>query len=129
MTNKEKLEALKAFLTGEKIDFKENYVSNGTMFALYVEKYRIAVRLSDENDQNFFYKTRKYYHPFFIRDNESTEFVIEKMQNCIRDILMDLHKNHQNIVKKSVVEEAPSKPKRRRIPFNKVERITPTKKS
>lgn len=87
MTNKEKLEALKAFLTENNVKFVENHFSktNNLTFDLLIRDLRIAVHLSDGNDQTFYRKIFKYYKPFFIRENETSDFIIEKMQNCIVD--------------------------------------------
>ena len=87
MTNKEKLEALKAFLKENNISFMEKVVRKGQLFDLYISKYLICVRLSDENDQNFYERVKYGFHPLFIRNNETSEFVIEKMQNLIIDLM------------------------------------------
>lgn len=87
MTNKEKLEVLKAFLNENGIPFKENVMRKGQMFDLLIGQYLICVRLSDENDQRFYEVVKYFYHPLFIRENETPEFVIEKMQNLIIDIM------------------------------------------
>ena len=90
MTKEEKLEALKAFLTENNVKFVENHYSktNKLTFDVLIKDLRIAVHLSDENDQAFYHKIYKYYKPFFIRESESVDFVIEKMQNCIYDRMM-----------------------------------------
>ena len=90
MTNKEKLEALKAFLTENNVKFVENHFSktNKLTFDVLIKDLRIAVHLSDENDQTFYQKIYKYYKPFFIRESETVDFVLEKMQNCVYDRMM-----------------------------------------
>jgi hypothetical protein len=90
MTNKEKLEALKVFLNENNVKFVENHFSktNKLTFDLLIKDLRIAVHLSDGNDQTFYKRIFKYYKPFFIRESESVDFVIEKMQNCIYDRMM-----------------------------------------
>jgi hypothetical protein len=96
MRNEEKLKALKAFLTENKIKFSENYQLKKPAVSfipeLYLNKYRIVVHLSDEHDQEFYLATRCHYHPFFIRENEKKEFIIEKMQNCIIDRMKQFQK-------------------------------------
>ena len=87
MTNKQKLEELKKFLKENNIPFKENVVRKGQHFSLYISKYLICVRLSDENDQKFYERIKHIFHPLFIREKETPEFVIEKMQNLIIDIM------------------------------------------
>lgn len=87
MNNKEKLEVLKKFLTENKIKFKENVNRRGQNIHLYIPRHQICVRLSDENDQEFYLKVRHGMRPLFIRKNETAEFVVEKMQNLIIDLM------------------------------------------
>lgn len=87
MNNREKLEVLKKFLTENKIKFKENVNRRGQNIHLYIPKHQICVRLSDENDQEFYLKVHHGMHPLFIRSNETAEFVVEKMQNLIIDLM------------------------------------------
>lgn len=92
MTNREKLEVLKAFLNENSIPFKENVMWKGQKFDLYIGKYHICVRLSDENDQKFYERVKRIYHPLFIRESETSDFVLEKMQNLIIDLMKCQHK-------------------------------------
>ena len=87
MSNKEKLEVLKAFLKENSIPFKENVIRKGQHLDLFIGKYLICVRLSDENDQKFYEVIKHVYHPLFIRERETAEFVVEKMQNLIIEIM------------------------------------------
>lgn len=91
MTNKEKLEVLKSFLQENSIPFKENVIRKGQHFDLFIGKYLICVRLSDENDQNVYEVIKHFYHPLFIREKETAEFVVEKMQNLIIDLMKKEH--------------------------------------
>ena len=104
MTNEEKLEALKAFLSENNVRFIENYKSKyGVVMDLKLPDLMIAVFLSygekrcefeetiyNTGEGNGKYKLRYVYKPFFIRESESVEFIIKKMQNCIveRMVLM-----------------------------------------
>ena len=96
LTNEEKLEELKKFLRENKIRYIENHKSRtfGVTMNLKIRKLNIAVFLSDENrtfeEGIVFAKSpingmplRNLYNPFFIRESESMEFILEKMQNCI----------------------------------------------
>lgn len=87
MSNREKLEVLKTFLKENNIPFKENVTRKGQRLDLFIGKYLICVRLSDENDQKFYEVIKYFYRPFFIRESETAEFVVEKMQNLIIDIM------------------------------------------
>ena len=102
MTNNEKLEKLKGFLKENNIQFKENVIRKGQHFDLFIGKYLICVRLSDENDQKFYEQIKTAYHPLFIRESESVEFVLEKMQN----LLIDLMKKRQSKIMKENGKES-----------------------
>ena len=91
MTNKEKLEVLKSFLQENSIPFKEDVIRKGQHFDLFIGMYLICVRLSNENDQNFYEVIKHFYHPLFIREKETAEFVVEKMQNLIIDLMKKKH--------------------------------------
>lgn len=123
MENKEKLEAVKAFLTENNLNFEENHFSKSRKINidLVVYPYRIAVHLSDDNDREFFNKIKRHYHPFFIRDNESEEFVLEKMQNCIIDEMKKIQERFNK------ANEKPVEKKRKRVRIT-AERVTPIKK-
>lgn len=140
MTNKEKLEALKAFLRENDLEYEENFKSKLCKVDLMVTKHNIAVHLSDKDDQKFFLQCRRFHHPFFIRDDESLEFIIEKMQNCIIDRMQkqqrkleglqiakeNLKRHEANLLKKSAkTETVPEKPKRKRVRIPVAERVTP----
>lgn len=107
ISNEEKLKALKQFLRENKIRYIENHKSKtyGVTMDLKVRKLNIAVFLSD-GDRNFeesiVFTKSKYgkplqviYNPFFIRESETTEYIIEKMQNCIVNRMMYLQRKWQ----------------------------------
>jgi hypothetical protein len=110
MTNKEKLEALKAFLTENNVRFIENHVSNfGVTMDLKLPDLMIAVFMSDgdkEKEHSIYnastgkWKLHYVYKPFFIRESESVEFVLEKMKNCIVDRMVWLQRKFENGSKK-----------------------------
>lgn len=97
MTNEEKLEELKKFLKENNIKYFENHYSKAFRLKIDLQLWdlKIAVFLSDgdwEKETSVVEKVSLYgkdvmlkniYNPFFIRESESVEFVIEKMQNCI----------------------------------------------
>ena len=106
MTNREKLEVLKNFLTENKIIFKEDFPlknAPGVRADLYVRRYdRIAVHLSDEHDQEFYNSVKRMYEPFFVRDNETAEFIIEKMQNTIIRSMQHKQLLYENMKKREL---------------------------
>lgn len=92
ITNEQKLEAVKEFLTKNNIRFTKDCPIKKYTIALWIKKYHILVHLSDAHDQDFYNAVKRSFKPFFIRDNESKEFVLEKMQNCIIDIMKQQQK-------------------------------------
>lgn len=87
--NEEKLNGLMKFLDENNIMYVKNGTVKGFPADLIIPKMRVAVHLSDMNDQLFFKRMIKSrFNPFFIRDTESAEFILEKIQNCIFDIMM-----------------------------------------
>ena len=116
MTNNEKLEALKAFLIENNVNFIENYRSNyGVTMDLKLPDLMIAVFISDGekgcecekaiyNTGDGKYRLRFVYKPFFIRESESMEFVIKKMQNCIVERMVLMQKRWEKKNKKKEAE-------------------------
>ncbi len=147
MTNKGKLEALKAFLIENKIEFVENYKSRSkhVVFDLRIASPLIAVLISNNLDSETYRKIRKGYAPLLIRDNETVEFVIEKMKNCIvermlleqkrmerearkeeaRRVAAECERRHQE---KLARKAAAKKPKRKRMRIVRYEKVEPIKK-
>lgn len=108
MTNQDKLEGLKKFLQENGLKYFEKYRSHTfkVTMDLKVRKLRIAVFISDgdpKHENALVYATkrnRKYYfarvyNPFFIRESDSMEFIIEKMQNTIIKRMMQAQKRWQ----------------------------------
>lgn len=62
------------------------------MTDIYIPKYNIAMRYVDMEDENSYNLSQIYFRimknksfPFFIRSNESEEFLIDKFHQCIKD--------------------------------------------
>ena len=101
-TSKQKMDALKAFLKENNVKFLENYHSNfGVTMDIMIPELKIAVFVSHDdkkredaiyNSGSCHHKMRWIYKPFFVRDSESAEFILEKMQNCIVDRMVWLQK-------------------------------------
>lgn len=83
ITNEQKLQAIKDFLSENGIPYEENRRSKlcGVVIPLSVRKHHIAVRIGDS--QEFFERTKGKYYPIFIRDTDTKAKVLEKMQNTI----------------------------------------------
>lgn len=99
MDKREKLEALKAMLANT-FGYEENVKACGTVIDVVVKKVNIAIHVSDEHDQEFYLKVRKEYRPFFIREEESMDFITEKMQNCVIEIFNRWKKHEDKNVNK-----------------------------
>jgi len=90
MTQTEKnIEVLISFFKENEIDFKENIKVGKVRMDIYVPEMRIAIHYGDS--QKFFEKTRNYYAPFFVRETESCEKTLEKIQNCVITQMTRLH--------------------------------------
>ena len=83
ISNEKKMEVIKSFLDENGIAYVENHKSGrcGVIIPLAVPKHKVAVRIGD--DQDFYLKTRGVYYPIFIRDEDTKEKVLEKIQNTI----------------------------------------------
>lgn len=90
MEAKEKLEALKAFLTRKGIEhWTDSIVQNWgekkypcpECIELFIPKYAIAVRIGE--DQDWYKAVRPYVHPVFIRESENVDFIIKKVKNTM----------------------------------------------
>lgn len=84
MTNKQKYEAMRAWLCEKKIKFTENHVTRHLKIDLWIPHLMIAVHIG-EDDGTFYRKTHKWCKPFFIRDSETKAFILEKIENCVYD--------------------------------------------
>ena len=96
MTNnqKAKLDVLVNFLTENKIHFFTTFKGKTPVKAdIYVPKFRIMVKVSEgkEKDDIFYNNVKYHFHPLFIREIETKEFVLEKMQNLIIDLMKKQH--------------------------------------
>lgn len=93
MTNEQKLEAVKNWLTENNIEFTENYVTKTKLrIDLWLPKLYIAIHLDDDYSERFYKKTFRWCKPFFIRDSETKAFVMEKIQNCCYDQMLRMQK-------------------------------------
>lgn len=94
MTNEEKLQKLKDFLDENGLAYQDK--SKNRINNLHILKYHINVHISDEYDEEFFQKMKRFY-PVFIRDEESADFIIEKVQNTIIKVLKKHHERFEKM--------------------------------
>lgn len=108
VSNEKKLESVKNWLKKNKVEFVENHKSHrGLLIDLWIPKLFIAIHVGD--DQDFYEKTFRWSRPFFIREEESLEFVIEKLENCCYERMMFMQrlwqkKQYQNKKKKEAAK-------------------------
>lgn len=82
MKNSEKLTAVMRFLRENNIKYVLNSKGEGHC-DLWVPVHRIAVKMTGKDDPLFYDTHRRTCFPVFIRTEETSEFVIEKIQNTI----------------------------------------------
>lgn len=82
MTDQEKLEALKAYLTEQGIEFWVDVPSSRGVLPLYIPQYVIAVQIGDNAE--WYKQLKNFLFPVFIRESDSIDFVIEKVVNTIK---------------------------------------------
>lgn len=101
---KAKMDVLVNFLTENRIPYFTTYKGNVKVNPdLYIAEHKIMVKISEgkEKDDMFFHKVKYRYHPLFIRETETKEFVLEKMQNLIIDIMKKKQMLHEKAAKKN----------------------------
>ena len=83
MTNKEKLDEVVKFLENEDIDFVLRPESVKTKSNIYIPQWKIGVKVEDECSQDYFNRHKRFIDIVFIRESETVEFVLEKLQTVI----------------------------------------------
>ena len=83
MTNKEKLDEVVKFLEKEGIDFVLRPESVKTKSNIYIPQWKIGVKVEDECSQDYFNRHKRFIDIVFIRESETVEFVLEKLQTVI----------------------------------------------
>ena len=105
MNNQEKLETLKVWLAENGRKYVENIEFAGQKIDLFVKFPKVAVKVS-ESDSEFYKAIRYKASPFFIRESETPEFIIEKMGNCIKQSLGRIMKLVRERKEREVQKEA-----------------------
>ena len=97
VSNEKKLEAVKKWLKENGIEFEENHkTKTGLLIDLWVPKLFIAVHVGDDPESMFYKMTYRWAKPFFIRESETVEFVLEKIGNCCYDQMLLMQRRWQN---------------------------------
>lgn len=83
LTIDQKMERVKEFLSENRVRYDENYESKkaGVLVPIYIWRYNIAVFKG--SSQEMFKATRGIYAPLFVREEETMDFILEKMQNLL----------------------------------------------
>ena len=93
MTNKEKLNEVVKFLNKEGIDFILRPEDVKIKSNLYIPKWKIGVKIEDENGERYFQSHKRYISIVFIRENETAKFILEKLQNVIVQKMLAVQRN------------------------------------
>lgn len=83
----ENIQAIKQWLDNNDFEYKENVTDKkfGVHIDIWLAKYRIAIRKSQDDDQDFYTAVSKKYKPFFVRPDETVNFSLEKIRNCTEE--------------------------------------------
>lgn len=81
MKQEEKYNQVVSFLKENGIAYVENREIHGVTLPLLIQKWMVVVHVGD--NQEFYMKVRRNYKPVFIREEDSADFVLEKVQNTI----------------------------------------------
>lgn len=101
MKNSIKLEKVKLFLDENNIKYEEREKRFGHS-DLWIPKARVAIKIEGDDSMAFFETHNKTCCPVFIREDETLEFVIEKLQAAIVKSMM---KQQQNLMRRMEKEE------------------------
>lgn len=102
MTNKEKLDEVVKFLEKEGIDFVLRPESVRMKSNLYIPKWKIGVKVEDECSQDYFNRHKRFIDIVFIRESETVEFVLEKLQTVIVRRMMEAQRKFLKKSRKDV---------------------------
>lgn len=102
MTNKEKLNEVAKFLDKEGIDFILRPENVRMKSNLYIPKWKIGVKLEGEDNERYFQTHKRCLSVIFIRESETAEFVLEKLQNVIVKQMMEAQRKFLKKSRKDV---------------------------
>lgn len=87
MTKEEKVSKLKEWLKEKGIKFHADTDKYPVPVDIYIPYYRIGVSTDEDNDDFFKWMNKTDNRTFFIRERESMDFIIEKMENSLTDAM------------------------------------------
>ena len=98
MKNSTKLEKVKKFLEENNIAYKCRRRHRNGHCDLFVIDTKVSVKLEGHDDDIFFRRHKRGYHPVFIRKADTPKFVLKKVTNTIRDSMI----KQQNLIMKKL---------------------------
>ena len=122
-------QAVKKWLDDNEVSYKENVQDKkfDVHIDIWIAKYRIAIRKSQPDDQEFYKIICKKYKPFFVRPDDTEEFSLEKIQNCLKERIAWLEKFQLRAKRRSEHMKRIKEKKRAEITANAV-KIDPNQK-
>lgn len=81
MTNEEKRRYIEKWLASQHIGYVRRYKHQWGKSDTFLPRYRVYIKIAGDDDEEFFCKHRVF--PVFIRDEETAEFILEKVQSSI----------------------------------------------
>jgi len=101
MNNKTKLGRVKKFLADNHIQYIEKKEHEWGRSDLFLPKFKINIKCQGEDDKEFYMRYREDRFPIFVRDEDTPDFVLEKVQNTIIKVMkMQQEKYMEEIQKK-----------------------------
>jgi hypothetical protein len=88
MKNETKLKKVKRWLDENNIRWKaRNHHRNGHSDCFVIDT-KVSIKIEGADDEVFYRRHKRGYHPVFIRKTDTPKFVIEKVANTIRDAML-----------------------------------------
>jgi len=109
MKNEQKLKKLRQFLAKNNVRYCENFYNSryGIVADLAVPSLYIVVNVTKGKDEDdmYFQQVKYLYRPLFIRDEDTVDFVIEKMTNLLVETMNRSQKAYVKRLKRKVMNE------------------------
>lgn len=89
MKNETKLKKVKRWFDENNIRWKaRNHHRNGHSDCFVIDT-KVSIKIEGADDEIFYRRHRKGYHPVFIRSSDTPKFAIEKVANTIRESMIN----------------------------------------